>query len=105
MRNVIFGKDEMCQPQNDENAEIKNAFFIQRREKNYSRSAVDITLEQTVNRDAASSSRGVVAFQNSESAIRRWSRHDVIESNGYNRIESLHGDRNGRNCCHSNSFI
>ena len=51
----------------------KGAFSIRRNKKNYSRSAIDITLEQTVNHDAPSSSRGRVAFQNSESAIRRWS--------------------------------
>ena len=47
----------------------KGAFSIRRTKKNYSRSAIDITLEQTVNRDAASSSRGIVAFQKLESAM------------------------------------
>lgn len=49
------------------------AFSIRRTTKEYSRSAVDISLEQTVNRDAASSLKGVVAFRNSENALRRWS--------------------------------
>ncbi|KAK4309970.1 hypothetical protein Pmani_018437 [Petrolisthes manimaculis] len=49
------------------------AFSIRRTTKQYSRSAVDISLEQTVNRDALSSLRGIVAFRNSESAVRRWS--------------------------------
>lgn len=49
------------------------AFSIRRTTKQYSRSAVDISLEQTVNRDASSSLRGIVAFRKSESAIRRWS--------------------------------
>ena len=41
--------------------------------KNYSRSAVDLFLEQTVNRDAASRMKGIVAFRNSENAVQRWS--------------------------------
>ena len=48
------------------------AFSIRRTKNHYSRSAVDISLEQTVNRDAASSMRGIVAFRNSENAMRRW---------------------------------
>lgn len=51
----------------------KGAFSIRRTKKNYSRSAVDLSLEQTVNRDAASSMKGIVAFRNSENARRRWS--------------------------------
>ena len=50
----------------------KGAFSIRRTEKHFSRSAVDLSLEQTVNRDAASSVRGIVAFRNSEYAMRRW---------------------------------
>ena len=49
------------------------AFSIRRTDKSYSRSAVDLTLEQTVNRDAASPMRGISAFRNNESAFRRWS--------------------------------
>ena len=53
---------------------LKNgAFSIRRTKKTYCRSAVDISLEQTVNRDAASSLKGIVAFRNSENAMRRWS--------------------------------
>ena len=48
-------------------------FSIQRTRKDFSRSAVDLSLEQTVNRDAASSMKGIVAFRNSEHAMRRWS--------------------------------
>ncbi|KAJ8046446.1 hypothetical protein HOLleu_05118 [Holothuria leucospilota] len=39
----------------------------------YSRSAVGLSIEQTINRDAASQMRGIVAFRSSENAIRRWS--------------------------------
>ena len=48
------------------------AFSIRRTNKNYARSAVDLSLEQSYNRDAASATKGIVAFRNSESAIRRW---------------------------------
>lgn len=51
----------------------KGAFSIRRTQKNYSRSAVDLSLEQTLNRDAASRMKGIVAFRNSENAMRRWS--------------------------------
>jgi len=50
----------------------EGAFSIRRTKKNYSRSAVDLSLEQSVNRDAASQMKGIVAFRNSESAMRRW---------------------------------
>ena len=48
------------------------AFSFRRTKKNYGRSAVDLCLEQTVNRDAASPMRGITSFRNSESAFRRW---------------------------------
>ena len=51
----------------------KGAFSIRRTPKNYSRSAVDLSLEQSVNRDSASSMRGIVSFRNSDAALRRWS--------------------------------
>ena len=50
----------------------RGAFTIRCTKKNYSRSAVDLSLEQTINRDASSSSKGIVAFRNSDSAMRRW---------------------------------
>ena len=48
------------------------AFSIQRTLKNYLRSAVDLSLEQSYNRDAASAMKGIVAFRNSEGVVRRW---------------------------------
>ncbi|XP_030837116.1 uncharacterized protein LOC105437992 [Strongylocentrotus purpuratus] len=50
----------------------KGAFSIRRTAKNYSRSAVDLSLEQTVNRDATSKMKGIVSFRNSENAVQRW---------------------------------
>ena len=49
------------------------ALSIRRTSKPYSRCAIDLTLEQTVNRDAASPMRGITAFRNSHNAFRRWS--------------------------------
>lgn len=45
---------------------------IRRTKKSYSRCAVDLTLEQTVNRDASSPTKGIATFTNSHSAFRRW---------------------------------
>ena len=42
------------------------AFSIRRTSKSYSRSPIDLTLEQTINRDAASSATGITSFANSE---------------------------------------
>jgi len=49
------------------------AMSIRRTKKSYARSAVDMTLEQTVNKYAASPTRGITAFRDSEDACRRWS--------------------------------
>ena len=48
------------------------AFSTRRTTKNFSMSPIDLTLEQTVNRDAASSSSGITHFASSDSAFRRW---------------------------------
>ena len=48
------------------------ALSMRRTDKNLSRSAVDLTLEQTINADAASRHTGIVAFNNSDSARQRW---------------------------------
>ena len=49
------------------------AMSIRRTKKSYARSAIDLTLEQTVNKYAASPMRGITAFRDSEDACRRWS--------------------------------
>ena len=49
----------------------KGAFSIRRTRKDYSGSAVDLSLEQTINRDSVSSMKGIVAFRNSENAMHR----------------------------------
>ena len=50
----------------------KEAFSIRRTSKDLSRTAVDMTFEQTINRDAASPMRGIVGFHNNFNAIQRW---------------------------------
>ena len=48
------------------------AFSVRRTAKSFSRTAVDMTLEQTVNADAASRHTGMGSFVHSENARRRW---------------------------------
>ena len=48
------------------------AMSIRRTKKLYARSAIDLCLEQAVNKYAASPMRGIAAFRLSESACRRW---------------------------------
>lgn len=48
------------------------ALSVRRTKKSFSRTAVDMTLEQTVNADAASRQTGISAFIHSETARRRW---------------------------------
>ena len=50
----------------------QGAFPIRRLNKNYSKSAVNLSLEQIVNRDAESRMAGIVAFRDSENAMHRW---------------------------------
>ena len=49
------------------------AFDIRRTKKSCARSDIDLTLEQTVNRDIASQATGISAFRNSDKAFKRWS--------------------------------
>ena len=53
--------------------DFKNGMFaIARTKKSFSRQAIDLTLEQTVNKDAANGSFGIGAFTNNISARQRW---------------------------------
>ena len=49
------------------------AFSVRRTEKSCAMSAIDLTLEQTVNRDAASPATRISAFRNSDKTFKRWS--------------------------------
>ena len=50
----------------------KGAFSIRRTNKNFSRSSVDLTLEQTVNKCAASPAKGLVHLRNTHEHLRKW---------------------------------
>ena len=75
----------------------KGAFSIRRTKKDYSRSAVDLSLEQTVNRDAASTMKGIVAFRNSEQAMRRWSLTMTQRAMAVNELRTFAGLEVGQN--------
>ncbi len=51
---------------------LKGAMSIRHTSKSFSRSAIDLTLEQTINANAASRKTGIVAFNTSEDARPRW---------------------------------
>lgn len=51
----------------------RGAFGVKRTSGNFARLPVDITLEQTINADAANSMTGITHFTNSISARQRWS--------------------------------
>ena len=51
---------------------VNGALSIRRTEKSFSRTAVDMTLEQTVNKDTASRLTGISAFALSPSARTKW---------------------------------
>ena len=72
-------------------ADLENgAFSIRRTKKNFSRTPIDLTLEQTQNADAANSLTGITCFTNSISARQRWSRthssHTELISRLYGRL-------------------
>lgn len=51
---------------------VQGALSIRRTNKNFSRTAVDMTLEQTINSNSANKLSGISAFTNSISARQRW---------------------------------
>lgn len=67
------------------------AFTIRRTPHNYARSAIDITLEQTVNRDAASPLKGIVAFRNSNNAVSRWAITSTQRSTVVSELKHMTG--------------
>lgn len=54
------------------------ALSIRRTEQNFCRSAVDLTLEQTINANAANKLTGITAFTNSIHARQRWSETHTV---------------------------
>ena len=50
----------------------KGAFGVKRTSKSFSRIPIDLTLEQTINADAANQRTGITSLTNSISAHQRW---------------------------------
>ena len=62
-------------------AEFKNELFsIKRTNKSFSRIPIDLTLEQTINADAACQRTGVSVMRNSISAKQRWAKSHYIRT-------------------------
>ncbi|KAK6168761.1 hypothetical protein SNE40_019944 [Patella caerulea] len=99
--------------------EFRNgALSIRRTPKDFSRSAVDITLEQTVNADAANRFSGISSFTNSIAARQRWSMSHymrativghVFEHLGISRAEDVTSELRQanieKNTAHRNKII
>lgn len=58
----------------------KGSFGIKRTEKDFSRQPIDLTLEQTINANAANKLTGVLHFTNSTAARQRWCKSHSIRS-------------------------
>ena len=65
------------------------AFSIRRSDKSYCRGAVDKTLEETVNRDAASPATGIKAFTTNMDAFRRWAANLTEKSMAVTELKKL----------------
>ena len=71
---------------------LKNgALSVRRTVKAFARTAVDITLEQTVNADAASRSTGIAVFSQSDPSRRRWMVTHAVRSAIVGHLLSLCG--------------
>lgn len=61
--------------------ELENgALSIRRTKQHFCRSAIDLTLEQTVNANAANRLTGITAFTNSLNARQRWSETHIVRT-------------------------
>ena len=69
-------------------------FSIRRSKKNYSRSPVDLTLEQTVNCNAASPSKVIVHMHNSHDTIVKWVTTANQRSTVVTEVQRLTGTEN-----------
>ncbi|GFV42589.1 uncharacterized protein TNCV_1315941 [Trichonephila clavipes] len=57
--------------------DFQKDFGIKRTNKPFSRQPIDLTLEQTINADAARTLTGIAHLTNSISARQRWASHDI----------------------------
>ena len=70
--------------------ELKNGCFsLKRTNKPFSRLPIDLTLEQTINADAASQRHGITALTNSISARHRWAQSHYLRTTV---ISTVHED-------------
>lgn len=69
----------------------KGCFSIKRTNKPFSRTAVDLTLEQTINADTANRYVGIACFTNNLSARQRWAQNHFIRTSitSYYSLEKL----------------
>ncbi|XP_071580295.1 uncharacterized protein [Temnothorax nylanderi] len=58
----------------------KGSFGVKRTDKDFSRQPVDLTLEQTINLDAANKLTGILHLTNSEAARQKWCKSHSIRS-------------------------
>lgn len=64
---------ENIEKSNAEFAQLQNgAFSIRRSNRNFSRSPIDLTLEQTINANAGNRLKGISAFTNNINARKKW---------------------------------
>lgn len=59
---------------------VNGSFGIQRTDKSFSRQPIDLTLEQTINADAASKLTGIIHSSNSIAAGQRWARSHSLRT-------------------------
>ena len=59
---------------------LKGCFSLKRTTRSFSRLPIDLTLEQTVNTDAACQRKGILALTNSISARQRWAQSHFIRT-------------------------
>ena len=78
-------------------------FSIRRTTANYARSAVDLCLEQTVNKNAASPSRGLVHIHSSHGAIVRWCASSHGRSMAVHRLKDMVNYEGSQNSCTTHS--
>lgn len=79
----------------------KGSFGIKRTRKPFSKQPIDLTLEQTINADAANKLTGISHITNSISARQRWCRSHTIRSTiishtmkeaGLNKVQDVTAD-------------
>ena len=68
---------------------------IRRTSKPHARCAVELTLEQTANKDATSPVKGITAFRNSERSFRRWSVTVTQRGVALSEVRELAGVQSG----------